>query len=177
MDQAVAMDTERQVIRDMNNQSEPKEVELSFDDFFNVELVDLDMAVETKEEAIAHLSELLDKHGVLSHQDDYIVTVYEREVLGITGMGDGIAIPHGKSDGVIKPAIAIGRNTKLIEWESYDNQPVNFIFLFAIPGDKEHATTHLRMLAKLAGKLGDVERVARLKQVKTYDELLEVFKS
>ena len=77
MGQAVAMDTERQVIKDMNNQSEPKEVELSFDDFFNVELVDLDMAVETKEEAISHLSDLLDKHGVLSHQDDYMITVYE----------------------------------------------------------------------------------------------------
>ncbi len=77
---------------------------------------------------IRELATLLYKENYLSKLDDFIASVYEREAEGITGMGNNVAIPHGKSDSVMRAGIAIGKTNKMIHWESYDNQPVNFFF-------------------------------------------------
>ena len=92
-------------------------------------------------------------------------------------MGNHIAIPHGKSSSVTRIGIAIGRTENEIEWESYDGQPVNLIFLFCVSNDSDFARNHMMLLAELAGKLGNDARVEMLQKVETKESLIEVLTS
>lgn len=76
---------------------------------FDRNVIDLNMKASTKDEVIRELATLLYKENYLSKLDDFIASVYEREAEGITGMGNNVAIPHGKSDSVMRAGIAIGK--------------------------------------------------------------------
>jgi PTS system fructose-specific IIA component len=86
-----------------------------------------------------------------------------------------VAIPHGKSDFVEHVGIAVGRTHDMIEWESYDGEPSRLFFLFAVPSDNEGAKDHLRLIAELAGKLGNDATMEKLQTASTYDELVAAF--
>ena len=143
---------------------------------FDRNVIDLNMKASTKDEVIRELATLLYKENYLSKLDDFIASVYEREAEGITGMGNNVAIPHGKSDSVMRAGIAIGKTNKMIHWESYDNQPVNFFFLFAVPDDVAGAKLHLQLLSKVAAKLSDDELLNRLKITHSVDEVIDRLK-
>lgn len=143
---------------------------------FDRNVIDLNMKASTKDEVIRELATLLYKENYLSKLDDFIASVYEREAEGITGMGNNVAIPHGKSDSVMRAGIAIGKTNKMIHWESYDNQPVNFFFLFAVPDDVSGAKLHLQLLSKVAAKLSDDELLNRLKITHSVDEVIDRLK-
>ena len=83
--------------------------------------------------------------------------------------------PHGKSHAVKKIGIAIGRCENEIEWESYDDEPINLVFLFCVSDDADFASNHMMLLAELAGKLGNDERVEKLQKVSTKQELIDLF--
>lgn len=86
-----------------------------------------------------------------------------------------MAIPHGKSDYVGKVGIAVGKTKRLIEWESYDGEPSQMFFLFAVPSNSEGAKNHLRLIAELAGKLGNDVTMKKMQSASTYEELIEAF--
>lgn len=138
-------------------------------------VIDLDMTAKTKDEVIRHLAGLLQEAGYIQDLDGYIKDVYLRESEGITGIGNHVAIPHGKSDHVDHVGLAVGRTRDMIEWESYDEEPSDLFFLFAVPSDSEGAKDHLRLIAELAGKLGNDTIMGKLQTAKSYDELLEAF--
>lgn len=144
-------------------------------DILDEKIIDLSMVAEDKESAIRYLSELLYKAGYINDIDGYIRDVFVRESEGITGIGNHVAIPHGKSDFVEKVGIAIGKTKNQIPWESYDEQPVNYIFLFAVPSDSDNAKIHLRLLSELAGKLGNDQVMERLKNCSSFSELADAF--
>lgn len=139
------------------------------------EVIDLDMTAKNKEEVIRHLSGLLKQSGYIEDLEGYIKDVYLREAEGITGIGNHVAIPHGKSDHVDHVGIAVGRTRRMVEWESYDGEPVDLFFLFAVPSDPEGAKDHLRLIAELAGKLGNDQIMGKLQTAKSYDDLLKAF--
>lgn len=139
------------------------------------QVIDLDMTAKNKEEVIRHLSGLLKQAGYIEDQEGYIKDVYLREAEGITGIGNHVAIPHGKSDYVDHVGIAVGRTRQMVEWESYDGEPVDLFFLFAVPSDPEGAKDHLRLIAELAGKLGNDQIMGKLQTAKSYDDLLKAF--
>lgn len=138
-------------------------------------VIDLNMNAKTKDEVIRHLAGLLKDAGYIEDLEGYIKDVYLRESEGITGIGGHVAIPHGKSDHVEKVGIAVGRTKDMIEWESYDDEPSKLFFLFAVPSDSEGAKDHLRLIAELAGKLGNDETMNKLQTAETYEDLLEAF--
>ncbi|MEW4411800.1 PTS sugar transporter subunit IIA [Clostridium sp. AN503] len=138
-------------------------------------VIDLDMNAENKDQVIRHLAGLLKDAGYIEDLDGYIRDVYLRESEGITGIGGHVAIPHGKSDHVDKVGIAVGRTQDMIEWESYDGEPSRLFFLFAVPSDSEGAKDHLRLIAELAGKLGNDATMEKLQHAGTYEDLLEAF--
>ena len=138
-------------------------------------VIDLDMDAETKDEVIRHLAGLLKEAGYVADLTGYVRDVYQREQEGITGIGGHVAIPHGKSDSVERVGIAVGRTKKMIDWESYDGEPSCLFFLFAVPSDSEGAKKHLRLIAELAGKLGNEETMNRLQNARTYEELTGAF--
>ena len=138
-------------------------------------VIDLDMTAKTKDEVIRHLAGLLMESGYIQDLEEYVKDVYLRESEGITGIGNHVAIPHGKSDYVDHVGLAVGRTRDMVEWESYDEQPSDLFFLFAVPADSEGAKDHLRLIAELAGKLGNDSIMTKLQTAKSYDELLEAF--
>ena len=138
-------------------------------------VIDLSMDAADKDGVIRHLAGLLKDAGYVEDLEGYVKDVYLRESEGITGIGGHVAIPHGKSDHVDKVGIAVGRTKSMIEWESYDGEPSQLFFLFAVPSDSEGAKDHLRLIAELAGKLGNDETMKKLQSASTYEDLLEAF--
>lgn len=136
-------------------------------------IIDLSVKANNKDEALKHLACLLKENGYISKIDEFVNDIYIRESEGITGIGDGIAIPHGKSDEVTKIGIAIGKTEHYIEWESIDNKPVNIIFLFCVSNDVEFAKNHLMLLAKVAGKLGNDGVIEKIKKAKNKHEIID----
>lgn len=138
-------------------------------------VIDLKMKAVNKDEVIRHLAGLLKEAGYVEDLEGYIKDVYLREEEGITGIGGHVAIPHGKSEFVDMVGIAVGRTEQMVEWESYDEEPVDLFFLFAVPSDSEGAKGHLRLIAELAGKLGNEAIMGKLQAASTYEDLLDAF--
>jgi PTS system fructose-specific IIA component len=114
--------------------------------------MDLDLTADTKADAVRQLVALMGKAGAVSDAQLLTDAVMAREELSTTGLGDGIAIPHGKSDGVSRPAVAFARSTSGVPWGASDGSPANLMFLIGVP-EAEAGDAHLRILAMLARKL------------------------
>ncbi len=136
--------------------------------------IKLEMDATTKDEAIRELTQMLFSTGKIADIDGFIEDVYYRESLGVTGFGNGIAIPHGKSKLVNRTSLAIGRTKEPIEWESLDDEPVTFIILFAVT-DADKTSTHIRLLSQVATKLSDDDLCERLKLASTPEEIYQIF--
>lgn len=108
----------------------------------------------TKEEVLLELVTLLSKNGYIADAETFYQDVLLREMEGLTGLGSGIAIPHGKSQGVSMTTLAIGKTKNPIEWESLDEQPVTVIILFAVK-NQDATTVHIKLLQKVAIMLAD----------------------
>lgn len=127
----------------------------------NVKNIKLNMTARTKEEVIEELAELLVQDGAVTNKQDFIRDVWLREELGSTGFENHIAIPHGKSSGVSRTALAIGRTQHAIPWETMDGSDVRCIILFAVCLVDQNAT-HIRLLAQVSGSLADEDIIAKL---------------
>ena len=122
-----------------------------------------------KRAAITELIDLLAATGGLSNRDAALEAVLKREAERTTGIGYGLAIPHGKSDGCKSLVMAAGRPAQPIEFQSLDKRPVTFIVLLVSPPDQTGA--HIQALAKIS-RLMNIEgfRTA-IEQTKTAEEL------
>lgn len=127
----------------------------------NVKNIKLNMTARTKEEVIEELADLLVQDGAVTNKQDFIRDVWLREELGSTGFESHIAIPHGKSSGVSRTALAIGRTQHAIPWETMDGSDVRCIILFAVCLVDQNAT-HIRLLAQVSGSLADEDIIAKL---------------
>lgn len=121
-------------------------------DIINENLIKLSLDGSTREEVVSELTDLLYKNGVICSKADFIEEVKKRESLCTTAIGMGIAIPHGKCGNVIKPAVAFGRSSSGISWDSMDGNPVHMVFLLAVP-ESGAGNQHLQLLAMLSRKL------------------------
>lgn len=141
-------------------------------------IIDLELEGTTKDEALRNLSKRLLQAGYISDVDQFVKDIYVREAEGPTGMGHKISIPHGKSSAVRKIGIAIGRCVQDVKWESCMSedgyQDTNIIFLFCVSDDNNFAENHMKLLADLAGKLGNDNRVRKLQEVTSKSELIDV---
>lgn len=143
-------------------------------EFLKEEFIKLDMEVSTKEEAINGLVELLNGGDILDNSDHFLKDVFLRENEGDTNIGQGIAIPHGKSEAVKQTSLAIGRTTKPIKWGEDGNEKVSIIILFAVRM-VDNTSVHLKLLAEIAGKLGHDEVLEQLHNARSEKEILDVF--
>ena len=145
---------------------------MALEEILNEDIIDLNLKAATKDEVLHELAGKLKDAAYIDNVEGFVKDIYVRESEGITGMGNHIAIPHGKSSSVTKIGIAIGRTDKEVEWESYDGQPVNLIFLFCVSDNGDFAKNHMMLLAELAGKLGNDVRVKKLQEAQSKKELL-----
>ena len=91
-----------------------------------------------------------------------------------TGIGNAIAIPHGKSSAVKETCAAIGRMKNTLNWGSADGEPVKFIVLLAV-NDTDKNTSHVKLLSQMARKLASDEVCQKLLDAKTREEIVEIF--
>ncbi|MDP4096126.1 fructose PTS transporter subunit IIA [Paenibacillus sp. P96] len=122
----------------------------------------LELEGTTKEEIIDELIALLERSGALKDAASYREAVMAREQESSTGIGFGIAIPHGKTHSVASPAVAFGRKLPGIDWDSIDTEDATLFFMLAVPEDG--GSEHLKILQNLSRKLVDDEFRLALEQ-------------
>ena len=142
----------------------------------NVKNIKLNMTARTKEEVIEELTDLLIQDGAVTNKEDFIRDVLLREELGSTGFENHIAIPHGKSSGVSRTALAIGRTQHAIPWETMDGSDVRCVILFAVCLVDQNAT-HIRLLAQVSGSLADEDIIAKLLVESDPHKIIALFNS
>jgi PTS system fructose-specific IIA component len=147
--------------------------ELDFSKVVTEDLIKLDLQATTKIEVIKELTNLLFVNGCIDDEEGFIKDVMYRENEGVTGLEKGIAIPHGKSDYVLKTSIAIGRTKKHVEWESMDGNPINIIILFAVK-NTDKTTTHIKLLQKIAVLLSDEDTIEQFQTLQTKKDFLNL---
>ncbi len=150
---------------------------MNLGDLLSLEQIIPEMKASERWSAIVELVDLLVAVKKVKSDDRDIVlaALRQREETMSTGIGFGIAIPHASSDRVDKVVAAFGRSHGGIEFDSLDNEPVNFIVLFIVP--KDQFQTHLRTLAAIAKFLNDRTVRERLRTAKSAQELLDIFKN
>ncbi|MBP1042472.1 PTS sugar transporter subunit IIA [Vagococcus sp. BWB3-3] len=144
-------------------------------DIIDLKTVRTNMQAKTKEEVLQELAASLLDNGYITEIEGFIADIYAREAEGKTGIGNYIAIPHGKSAYVNKIGVAIGISQEEIPWESLDDQGVKGIILFAVGNDTDGATNHLKLLSLFARKLGNDEVVESLLKASSAAEVLAAF--
>ncbi|HCC0236784.1 PTS sugar transporter subunit IIA [Klebsiella pneumoniae] len=142
----------------------------------NVKNIKLNMTARTKEEVIEELTDLLIQDGAVTNKEDFIRDVWLREELGSTGFENHIAIPHGKSSGVSRTALAIGRTQHAIPWETMDGSDVRCVILFAVCLVDQNAT-HIRLLAQVSGSLADEDIIVKLLVESDPHKIIALFNS
>lgn len=133
----------------------------------------LNLEVNTKEEVIELLAEELNKTNKLINKELFIEDVYKREAEGITGIENGLALPHGKSSGVKKTTIVVAKLKKAIFWETLDDSLVDLVVLFAVRLEDKNET-HLKLLSRIAGNLAEEENIEKIKKLTNKKEIIEI---
>lgn len=141
-------------------------------DLLDKRSISLNAAPADKKETLDLAVELMAKSGKLSDVEKYRAQVYAREEESTTGIGEGIAIPHGKCDAVKAPGLAAMVIKNGVEYEALDGEPVTLLFLIAAPNTKDNV--HLDVLSKLSVMLMDENFTTSLRNAKSVDEFLQI---
>lgn len=141
-------------------------------DLLDVRSVSLDAAPKSKQEAIDTAVALMVKSGKINDEEAYKKQVYAREEESTTGIGEGIAIPHGKCDAVDRPGLAAMVIREGVDFDSLDGAPVTLLFLIAAPNTEDNV--HLDVLSKLSMMLMDEAFTENLRKAETPEQFLAV---
>jgi nitrogen PTS system EIIA component len=144
-------------------------------DILSPESITLDLKAEGKRDALEELCRLLADAKKLPDPEALLQTLVDRESLGSTGIGQGVAIPHGKSPAVPAQAAALGLSKKGVDFDALDGEPVHILFLVAAPPDA--AGPHLKALAKISRLLKDKPFRQALRDAVSVDDVLKIIGS
>ena len=134
-------------------------------DLLSVESIQLQGTPTGKEDAIRQMVDLMCRRGNIADPNRYLQGVFAREEEGTTGIGEGIAIPHCKSDAVTAPGLAAMVVPQGVEYDALDGEPVHIIFLIAAPNTEENV--HLDVLSRLSVLLMDEQFTKDLMKAKS----------
>ncbi|RNM30031.1 PTS fructose transporter subunit IIC [Erysipelothrix rhusiopathiae] len=127
----------------------------------------------SKDEVLTEMAQKLSQEGIVANEMSFIETLKEREAISTTGVGDGIAIPHGRSSVVSESVVVFGRSDTGIDFASMDGKPAHLFFMIATP--ENSGDDHLSILSTLSGLLMKSEVQEAIRTASTYDELVEAF--
>jgi len=148
---------------------------MDLQEILDPQVIKVGMKNNDKESVLKDLSNVLKNAGYIDDITIFLKDIYKREAEGITGIGNYIAIPHGKSATVKKVGVAIGILEHEIKWESLDDNGVKVVILFSVANDSNGAETHLKLLSKVARKLGKDEVVSSLIESKSVQDVIKSF--
>lgn len=146
---------------------------MSTKDMFSKERVNFDLKATTKNEVIDELIDILAADGKIIDKEVFKNAVLKREEEFSTGIGMGIAIPHGKSSAVKEASIAFGKSSKGVDYQSMDDEPAHLFFLIAVP--EESNDLHLRALGEISRKLMHTEVRQQLMTANSFEDFIKVF--
>lgn len=136
-------------------------------------LVIFNLNASSKDEVLTEMAQKLSQEGIVANEMSFIETLKEREAISTTGVGDGIAIPHGRSSVVSESVVVFGRSDTGIDFASMDGKPAHLFFMIATP--ENSGDDHLSILSTLSGLLMKSEVQEAIRTASTYDELVEAF--
>ena len=141
-------------------------------DLLDARSILLDASPKSKSEALDQIVDLMVKSEKINDKEAYRKQVYAREEERTTGIGEGIAIPHGKCDAVTKPGLAAMVVKDGVDFDSLDGEPVTLMFLIAAPNTEDNI--HLDVLSKLSVLLMNEEFTESLRNAKTVEEFMNI---
>jgi len=141
---------------------------MNIEDMLEKEFIIENLKSRTKKEVLIELSDVFMNSITAVNRDSLIEVLLEREKLGSTGIGEGIAIPHGKLAGLEKLVISFGRSMTGVDFDSLDGNPVYIFFMILAP--ENSAGQHLKALAKISRMLKDVSFRESLMNIKTSED-------
>lgn len=146
---------------------------MSVKEMFSEDRVKFDLKASNKDEVLDELIDILVDTGKVIDKDVFKKAVLKREEEFSTGIGMGIAIPHGKSSAVKEASIVFGLSKKGIDYKSMDDEPAHLFFLIAVP--EESSDVHLRALSEISRKLMHTETREGIYNAKSFHEFIKVF--
>lgn len=142
-------------------------------DIISLDLIETDLKGNTQESIIDEMVEKLNYAGVLDSKEDFKKAILKREAESTTGLGMNIAIPHGKSVAVKRPAVVFGIKRDGVDWKSLDGSDAKLIFMIAVP-EEANGNAHLKILQMLSRKLMDNDFREQLLKVTEKEEALKL---
>ncbi|MCX8093802.1 MAG: PTS sugar transporter subunit IIA [Candidatus Goldbacteria bacterium] len=141
-------------------------------DFLSKDSIELNLKSTTKKEVIEELVDILDKKGLLIDKKAVLDSILEREELGSTGIGQGVAIPHSKTKGVKELVGVFGISKKGVDFDSLDGEPTYIFFLILTP---EGATNYmLKALARVSNFLKNKFYRKKILEANSKEEIIKV---
>lgn len=141
-------------------------------DLLDARSILLNASPKSKNEALDQIVDLMVKSEKINDKEAYRKQVYAREEESTTGIGEGIAIPHGKCDAVTKPGLAAMVVKDGVDFDSLDGEPVTLMFLIAAPNTEDNI--HLDVLSKLSVLLMNEEFTEALRNAETVEEFMGI---
>jgi PTS system nitrogen regulatory IIA component len=141
-------------------------------DILDGDLIISDLSAENKKDVLQELTAVLAKKRGNIEQDALVEVLLEREKLGSTGIGDGVAIPHGKLKKLDRIIASFGRSLKGLDFQSMDGKPTHLFFLLVAPENSGGA--HLKALARISRLLKDASFRKRLLEAKSKENIFRV---
>jgi len=145
---------------------------MKLSEIFKPQFIIIDLKAHDKKGVLEELSQVITEQEISLNKGILLQVLLERERLGSTGIGDGIALPHGKLRELDKLLISFGRSINGLDFDSIDEQPAYLFFLLLAP--ENSAGVHLKSLAKISKMLKDGSFRQRLMGAKTREEIYRI---
>ncbi len=145
-------------------------------EIINQNAVIYNLPAKDKSEVFDLISQKLFEDGSITSKEAFIEDVYLREKEGKTGIGEGVAIPHGKSEAVTKTCIAIAKLKEPIPWETIDGKPVRIVIMFAVD-NKDKNNYFVKLMSQVARMLAHEDFCEGLVNAGSKEELLALFQN
>jgi fructose PTS system EIIA component len=140
------------------------------------ETILLPLDAGSRDECIERMVDRLASAGFVTDAQPYADAVLNRETTGSTGIGFGVAIPHGKSKGVAAPGLAFARLSNPVDWNAMDGKPVSMVFMIAVP-EEQAGNEHLKILVALSRKLIHQEFRDQLAAAETPQDIINILET
>ena len=138
------------------------------------ELIKIGLENTEKNAVLQEMVDVLDQNAKITSNEEFYQTILAREEKSSTGVGNGVAIPHGKSTVVKEPSLVFANSEAGVDFESFDDNPAKIFFMIAVPEGKNDE--HLKVLAQLSRKLMHADFRDALLAANTAEEVLSVIK-
>ncbi len=145
---------------------------MQLEQFFKIEHINADLSAKNKEDALLEMVDTIIRGGLNLDKTSILEILKQRESLGSTGIGEGVAIPHGKISTLNDIVIAFGRSVNGICYDSLDGKPVHLLFLLLAP--ENSAGQHLKILAKISKMLKEPDFRKKLLKTRSQNDLYKI---